>query len=325
MNSVMMLSDSAPIMANGSQLFLAYLFMFLTGDLIGYGIEVLFRRIFTVKKWVNPGFMKGPWLPLYGFGLMLMFTFDWVLVYYLPKSWVFYNPLGDLFSLNYVSGATVYDLVPILIMGFSLILLEFIAGLIFVRGFKVRLWDYSNIKGNILGIVCPMFDVLWFVVAIIYYYGLSPFVYEGFKNSFAFMFNPSADGKSSTANVIFIFFLGVIYGVMLLDFINSLGIFGKITSWAKKSGIEVRYEKMREEQKDKLSLSKKAFLASLPSPIQKGITTISNAKKESQFVYNFKKKFFIDPDKNTKDNFGQDNRPVKTNEKEDALGDKSKK
>lgn len=312
MNFLILEDDFIGRVATGSELFLAYLFMFLFGDLIGYGIEVLFRRIFTVHRWVNPGFMKGPWLPLYGFGLMIMFTFSWVLVYYLPRNMTFYNPLGDLFGINNYSGPTVYDLIPITIMGCSLVLLEFVAGLIFVRGFKVRLWDYSNIKGNILGIVCPLFDIIWFAVAIIYYYGLSPFVFEGFKKSFGFMFR-SSDGRN--ANIVFIFFMGVTYGVMLIDFIQSIGIFTKITSWAKKAGIEVKYEKMREEQKDKLTLSKEKFLQALPKTIQIGISKVSNTQvSRSKVIYKFKKVFFIDPDKNTENNFGKDNRPVSDEE-----------
>ena len=40
--------------------FLLYLFLFLVGCMAGYALEVLFRRFVTAKKWVNPGFMKGP-------------------------------------------------------------------------------------------------------------------------------------------------------------------------------------------------------------------------------------------------------------------------
>ena len=70
------------------QAILLYLFLFLTGAFLGYLLEVLFRRFFTAKKWVNPGFMRGPWLPLYGFGVVLMFTVVVLLLYYLP-SWSF--------------------------------------------------------------------------------------------------------------------------------------------------------------------------------------------------------------------------------------------
>ena len=138
---------------------IVFLFMFLLGNMIGYGCEVLFRRFFSAKKWVNPGFMRGPWLPLYGFGLVLMLTLVMVIVGNLPADMPFYNPWGNMPGHEgHPSGPTVYDLIPIALMWLSLILLEFLAGLIFVKGFKVKLWDYSNMKGNILGIVCPVFS-----------------------------------------------------------------------------------------------------------------------------------------------------------------------
>lgn len=47
-------------------------FLFFAGCLIGWGIEVIFRRFEPnnkARKWINPGFLIGPYLPLYGFGL----------------------------------------------------------------------------------------------------------------------------------------------------------------------------------------------------------------------------------------------------------------
>ena len=42
---------------------------------------------------------------------------------------------------------------------------EYIAGLIFIKGLKIKLWDYSNRRGNIQGIVCPLFSLLWGLIA----------------------------------------------------------------------------------------------------------------------------------------------------------------
>jgi len=44
-------------------------FLFFAGCLIGWGIEVIFRRFEPnnkARKWINPGFLIGPYLPLYG-------------------------------------------------------------------------------------------------------------------------------------------------------------------------------------------------------------------------------------------------------------------
>ncbi len=133
-----------------------------------------FRRFVSAGKWVNPGFMRGPWLPLYGFGLVLMLTMVMLIVGNLPSDMLFYNPWGNMVGhIGEPNGATVNDLIPISLMWISLIVLEFIAGIIFVKGFKIKLWDYSNMKGNILGVICPQFSVVWLIAAVVYYYALA--------------------------------------------------------------------------------------------------------------------------------------------------------
>lgn len=54
-------------------LFLTIAFLFFIGSMAGWVIEVVFRRFFSSanpeRKWINPGFLSGPYLPLYGFSL----------------------------------------------------------------------------------------------------------------------------------------------------------------------------------------------------------------------------------------------------------------
>lgn len=308
--SIMLVDSIVPgVNVSGSSLFLLYLFLFLFADVLGYLIEVLFRRLFSAKKWVNPGFMKGPWLPLYGFGCCLMFTFCWLMLSYfpLPEGVHFYNPTGHLFSNNVKAGPNVYDLIPIGIMGLSLIALEFVAGLIFVKGFKVKLWDYTNMKGNILGIICPVFDVIWFAVAIIYYYLVNPYVFDITVRVYNYI-----AGAGGYVRVLPIFFFGVIYGLMLYDFVSSIGIFSKVRSYVKTSGISVNYTKFIDEQKERLSLSKKKFVESLPKMIQETLEKEKQKPKNDDKVKSMlRTAFLIDPEKNTKDSYGEDNRPKK--------------
>ncbi len=53
-------------------------FLFFIGCILGWGIELLFRRFFSKnnpeRKWINPGFLTGPWLPIYGIGLIGMYS-----------------------------------------------------------------------------------------------------------------------------------------------------------------------------------------------------------------------------------------------------------
>ena len=63
------------------QLFLYFVFIFFIGSTLGYVLELFYRRI-AGGKWVNPGFLIGPYLPIYGFGLCIL-TLIYLLVLFL--------------------------------------------------------------------------------------------------------------------------------------------------------------------------------------------------------------------------------------------------
>lgn len=286
--------------------FLLYLFLFLVGSMLGYLCEVLFRRFFSAKKWVNPGFMKGPWLPLYGFGIILMFTICIVFEKNLPADWRMYNP-GDFMGLGYASAPTVVDLIPIATMGLGMLVLEFIAGLVFVKGFKVRLWDYSNMRGNILGIICPVFSVIWFAAGTIYYYGVHPFVYKAADIAYGYMFGSTTGGTA--AHFGFIFLMGLVYGIIVVDLWTSAGIFAKISKFARESGITARYEKLQEDGKAVRRKAKADFYSRLPDKLKE---ELAKPKEPSKVLHGLKKMILIDPNtkKKAADNYDENGRPI---------------
>ena len=62
-------------------LFVLFVFIFGMGAMFGWGLEVIYRHAADPeKRWFNPGFCIGPWLPIYGIGLLTVF-----LVTYLEK------------------------------------------------------------------------------------------------------------------------------------------------------------------------------------------------------------------------------------------------
>ncbi|MBQ8141914.1 MAG: putative ABC transporter permease [Bacilli bacterium] len=285
-------------------IFLLYLFLFIVGSLSGWIIEVFFRRFFSAKKWVNPGFMKGPWLPLYGFGVIVMFTMCYLVVSFFPESMHFYNPLGGLFGHDYVSAPKVADLIPIALMWIGMVTLEFLAGLIFIKGFHVKLWDYSNLKGNVMGIICPLFNIIWLTVAVIFYYGINPFLYLGASKMYKFMFGDSGTGL----NFGFIFVMGIAYGIMIWDFSTSIGLFARISKFSKESGIIEKYEAIKDrweeinkDAKNKLFNGKEKH------------KRIDNTKLET-LKEKIAESVYIDPEKEKdKDsNYDESGRPVKT-------------
>lgn len=282
-----------------SRIVLVYLFLFLFGDILGYFLEVIFRRVFSAKKWVNPGFMKGPWLPLYGFGLIIMFTLvNAIKLIPLP----FYN-------IDKNIPPNVYDLIPLIIIGSSLVLLEFLAGIIFVKGFRVKLWDYSNMRGNILGIICPVFSVIWFAIGIIFYYAVYPYVALLFNKAFAYMFGTNL----SSPHFGFIFILGLCYGIMLIDFSTSINLFAKIVSLAKERNLVLRYENVRNKQKGLIKNARLNFFKTynLKDNLSNNDKIIKATEKTNAFINKVKSVILIDPNKRTKNNYSKDGRPMK--------------
>ena len=43
-------------------------------------------------------------------------------------------------------------------MAVGMTLIEYVAGVFCLKFLKVRLWDYSNLWGNVQGIICPLFS-----------------------------------------------------------------------------------------------------------------------------------------------------------------------
>lgn len=191
-------------------------FLFFVGSVLGWGIEVIFRRFVTAKKWINPGFLTGPYLPLYGFGLSGLYAIAQI-------------PID--------TGNTVANSVIIIaIMTVAMIFVEYVAGLIFIKGLNIKLWDYSDRKGNIQGIICPLFSFFWLIVSAFYYLVIDRFAID----AVSWFVN----------NMPFAFVVGLFFGVIIVDFIHSIDLATKIKRFATEHNIVVSYEKFKESVKD---------------------------------------------------------------------------
>ena len=58
-------------------LFLTLAYLFFIGSTLGWVAELLYRRFLSganpERKWINPGFCVGPYVPLYGSGLCILY------------------------------------------------------------------------------------------------------------------------------------------------------------------------------------------------------------------------------------------------------------
>lgn len=129
-----------------------YIGYFIIGSVIGYFIELIYR-IIKEKRIVNPGFFIGPYLPIYGFGLIIL------------------NFIPDIICIKSI-------LILGLISTILITTLEYFSGVFFVIKMKIPLWDYSNKIGNFRGIICVEFMLYWFLLSCLYYL----FFYKIIKN-----------------------------------------------------------------------------------------------------------------------------------------------
>ena len=115
--------------------------------IFGWVFESTYVSLRT-HKLTNRGFMKGPWLPLYGSGAIL------VLLVTLPYA---DHPVGVYFAG--MIAATI---------------LEYITGVVMVKLFKVRYWDYSYKKIQFQGHICLSSSLAWGGLSLLMVYVIHP-------------------------------------------------------------------------------------------------------------------------------------------------------
>ena len=87
------------------------------------------------RRWVNRGFLRGPLLPIYGFGAVLIL---WATL-----------PVRQSLALIFLLGMAAASA------------LEYVTGAAMEALFKVRYWDYSNQPFNLNGHICLACSLAW--------------------------------------------------------------------------------------------------------------------------------------------------------------------
>lgn len=101
------------------------------------------------RKFVNRGFMRGPFLPIYGSGAIMMLVVS--------------MPFQDNIFLTYIAGCI------------GATVLELVTGIAMEALFKVRYWDYSNQKFNYKGHICLSSTIAWGFLTIL----MTEFLHKG--------------------------------------------------------------------------------------------------------------------------------------------------
>ena len=198
-------------------LFLELALIFFIGSVFGWVLEVFFRRYFSLgnpeKKWINPGFCTGPYLPLYGCGLCIMY-----LIAGLEKYRLISSPFWNKICL-------------FLAMAVMMTVIEYIAGIISLKVVKVRLWDYTQEWGNVQGIICPKFSVAWALLGMVYYFLIHPHILDAVH--------------WLSQNLAQSFAIGMFYGIFIIDVAHSFNLTAKLKQYAEENNVIVKYEALK--------------------------------------------------------------------------------
>lgn len=205
-------------MNNDINVILVWAFIFMVGSMIGWVLEVFYRRFFSdtnpERKWINPGFLMGPYLPLYGFSLLVLYLMAKI-------------------PLDFVKNPTTRKIVLFFFMAVVITFVEYIAGLIFIKKMNIKLWDYTEDWGNIQGIICPKYSFYWMLLSAGYY-----FFIHGKVIGFIYWLSN---------HLTFSFFGGFVYGIFAIDLFVSLRVGVKIRNFARENQIVVRYEELKDK------------------------------------------------------------------------------
>lgn len=125
------------------------LWYFIIYAFFGWCLEVIYQAV-ELGKFVNRGFLNGPYCPIYGFGMIIV--------------------TDTLESLK--------ENIIVLYVG-SVILttvLELVTGFVLEKIFHQNWWDYSEERFNLKGYICLKFSLLWGIACLIAVRLIHPFV-----------------------------------------------------------------------------------------------------------------------------------------------------
>lgn len=123
-----------------------YLFLFFVFCNIGWVQESLIESLYH-RRWINRGFLKGPYIPIYGFGGMILFLCS--------------IPFRQNGFLVYISGAI------------SCTILEYFVGWLMETFFHKQFWDYSMMKFTYKNRISLLSSMFWGVLSLFMAYVLS--------------------------------------------------------------------------------------------------------------------------------------------------------
>lgn len=155
--------------------------MFFTYAFIGWIIEVIYQA-FKHRKFINRGFLFGPFLPIYGLSALVIHT--------LINQWFGSFTLQSPYYLPFI----------FLLVVFITTLAELIGGWLLFYFFETRWWDYSHMPYNLYGFISLRFSIIWGIL------GTSLIAFLHFP-----FIVPTLDGLSNQVKQTLVYSLSIVF------------------------------------------------------------------------------------------------------------------
>ena len=126
--------------------------LFIIYSFLGWFIEVICQLI-NRKKYVNRGFLIGPYCPIYGFGVVFMIAL----------------------LTRFLSNPILLFIMSILICS----ILEYFTSYVMEKMFNARWWDYSEKKYNLNGRICLNTLIPFGIGGMFVLYFINPLIMKG--------------------------------------------------------------------------------------------------------------------------------------------------
>ena len=130
-------------------------FFFLT-SFLGFLVETIMKTFFFHS--MNNGILFGPWIPVYGFGCILIIVLE---------KFIFGKLKVNSFFKIVLQFISVFILITFL---------EWSGGVLIEKLFNDVFWDYSDLKFNIGPYIAIEMSLLWAFISIIFIYFIRPVI-----------------------------------------------------------------------------------------------------------------------------------------------------
>jgi len=135
-----------------------YFFSFILYCFVGWLYEVALELFVYNNGFINRGFLYGPYLPVYGFGAIVLIL--------LLKNFSYQK--------RYIKKINISPIITFILIFIVTTLIEYFTGYMLDLILNIRLWDYSNQFLNINGFVCFSASIRFAIGGTIFLYLVQP-------------------------------------------------------------------------------------------------------------------------------------------------------